>query len=163
MPEQHLRKAFIEKMEELLEKDKSVILIYGDVGFSFMEPVIEKYPKQTLNAGISEANMMSMASGMAIEGLKPHIYTMSNFILLRPLEQLRNDICYPDRNVKLFGVKGGASYKFLGMSHNLAEGEEGAILSTLPNLHSYFPETEEQAKEFMEAEFNREGCAYFSI
>lgn len=163
MPEQHLRKAFIEKMEELMEKDTSVVLIYGDVGFSFMEPVIKKYPKQTLNAGIAEANMMSMASGMAIEGLKPYVYTMSNFILLRPLEQLRNDICYPHRNVKLFGVKGGASYKFLGMSHNLAQGEEDAILSTLPNLNSYFPKLEQETKELIEAEFNREGCAYFSI
>lgn len=146
-----------------MQKDKNIFLIYGDVGFSFMEPVIQKYPNQVLNAGIAEQNMLTMAAGMAYEGIKPYIYTMSNFILLRPLEQLRNDICYANLNVKLFGVKGGASYKFLGYSHNLAKGEEHAILGTLPNIQNYFPETEEQTKSFMENEFTRIGPAYFSI
>lgn len=158
-----MRKPFIEKLTELAEKDSSVILLIGDVGFSFLEDFKEKFPKQFLNCGIAEQNMMSMASGMAIEGLKPYVYTMSNFILLRPLEQLRNDICYTNANIKLFGVKGGASYKFLGMSHNLADGEEDAILSTLPNLTSYFPKLEKETKELMEAEYNRQGPAYFSI
>lgn len=158
-----MRKPFIEKLTELAEKDPSVILLIGDVGFSFLEEFRDRFPKQFLNMGISEANMMSAASGMAIEGLKPYVYTMSNFILLRPLEQLRNDICYANRNVKLFGVKGGASYKFLGMSHNLAEGEENAILSTLPNIQTHFPDTEEKTKTLMELEYNHLGPAYFSI
>lgn len=163
MAEQQLRKAFIITMEELMAKDDRIILIYGDVGFSYMQPVIDKYPKQTLNAGISEQNMLSMAAGMVIEGFKPYIYTMSNFILLRPLEQLRNDICYSNANVKLFGVKGGASYKFLGFSHNLVEGEEKGMLKYLPNINSYFPETEEHTSSLMRLEYERNGPAYFSI
>ena len=150
-------------MQEFIEKDPKVILIYGDVGFSFMEPVIRKYPNQVLNAGIAEQNMLSMASGLARVGWKPYIYTMSNFILLRPLEQLRNDICYTNDNVKLFGVKGGAAYKFLGMSHNLIEGEEKGMLKFLPNITSHFPETEEEASNLMEEEYKRIGPAYFSI
>lgn len=162
-PKQQLRKAFIEKLTELAEKDPKVILIIGDVGFSFLEPYIARFPNQFLNAGIAEQNMMTMAAGMAQEGWKPYIYTMSNFILLRPLEQVRNDIAYSNANVKLFGVKGGASYKFLGMSHNLAEGEEKGMLQFLPNIQSYFPETEEETKDYMDNEFSRIGCAYFSI
>ena len=163
MAEQHLRKAFIITMEKLMEKDDRIMLIYGDVGFSYMQPVIDKYPNQVLNAGIAEQNMLTMAAGLAIAGWKPYIYTMSNFILLRPLEQLRNDICYSNANVKLFGVKGGASYKFLGFSHNLVEGEEKGMLDFLPNINTYFPETEHQTDSLMRLEHGRIGPAYFSI
>lgn len=158
-----MRKPFIEKLEELMAKDDKIILIVGDVGFSFMDPIMQKYPNQFLNAGIAEQNMMSMASGMALKGLKPYVYTMKNFILLRPHEQLRNDICFAKANVKLFGVGGSEAYKFLGMSHNLFDGEEKAILSTLPNINTYFPETEEETREMIEKEYLTNGPAYFSI
>lgn len=162
-PKQQLRKAFIITMERLMQDDPKVILIYGDVGFSYMEPVIQRFPNQVLNAGIAEQNMMGMAAGLSRVGWKPYIYTMSNFILLRPLEQLRNDICFADANVKLFGVKGGASYKFLGMSHNLFKGEEKGMLEFLPNIETYFPKTELLVESLMMNEYQRKGPAYFSI
>lgn len=160
---QQLRKAFIQTLTKLAEKDDKILLIVGDVGFSFMEDFKARFPKQFLNAGIAEQNMMGMAAGLAVEGMKPYVYTMSNFILLRPLEQLRNDICYSNANVKLFGVKGGASYKFLGHSHNLIEGEERGMLKFLPNIQNYFQETEEETATKMEEEYLRSGPAYFSI
>jgi transketolase len=158
-----LRKSFILTLADLVESDPRIILIIGDVGFSFLEPFKEKYPNQFLNAGIAEQNMMGMAAGMAREGWKPYVYTMSNFILIRPLEQLRNDICFPGENVKLFGVKGSASYKFLGMSHNLFPGEELALLSSLPNITTHFPEDEDNVERIMREEYLRKGPSYMRI
>jgi len=158
-----LRKSFILTLAELVEKDPRIILIIGDVGFSFLEPFKEKYPDQFLNAGIAEQNMMSLAAGMARVGWKPYVYTMSNFILLRPLEQVRNDICYPNENVKLFSVKGSAAYKFLGMSHNLYGDEEVSLLKNLPNLNSYFPKVEEGVEKIMKKEYKRIGPSYMRI
>lgn len=157
------RKAFIEKLTELAEKDPKVVLIVLDVGFSFIEEFRKKFPAQYLNLGASEQTAVGVVVGLSKMGYKPHLYTMKNFILLRPLEQVRNDVCYGKANVKLVGVGGSEAYKFLGMSHNLAEGEEEKILSTLPNINSYFPETEEQVKGFMELEYKRSGPAYFAI
>lgn len=157
------RKPFLQTLTELAEKDDKILLIVGDVGFSFMEGFKERFPKQFLNAGIAEQNMMGMAVGLSLAGWKPYVYTMSNFILLRPLEQVRNDICYSGANVKLFAVKGGPSYKFLGHSHNLAEGEEESLLKHLPNLNSYFPNSEESCRESILMEYERSGPAYFSI
>lgn len=163
-PKQQLRKAFIQTLNTLAEKDPRVILIIGDVGFSFLEKFIEKFPNQFLNAGIAEQNMMGMAAGLAHGGWKPYVYTMSNFILLRPLEQVRNDIDFAKANVKLFGVKGGASYKFLGHSHNLLLGEEISILeNSLINTKGYFPDTEETLTNQMLREYEVSGPAYFSI
>lgn len=158
-----MRKQFVEKLTELAEKDPKVILIIGDVGFSFLEPYIKNFPNQFLNAGIAEQNMLGMAAGLSLVGWKPYVYTMTNFILLRPLEQLRNDICYGKANVKLFGVKGGPSYKFLGMSHNMTEGETKGILDNLPNINNYVPQHEDEVKGLMQAEYDRHGPAYFQI
>lgn len=163
-PKQQLRKAFIQTMHVLANADPRVILIVGDVGFSFMEEYIAKFPSQFLNAGIAEQNMLGLAAGLALEGWKPYVYTMSNFILLRPLEQFRNDIDFAKANVKLFGVKGGPSYKFLGHSHNLLPGEEHAILDhSLPNTKQYFCTDEEWLTRCMESEYQINGPAYFSI
>ena len=158
-----MRRPFLETVTELAEKDPSIIFIVGDVGFSFIEKFKERFPKQFLNCGIMEQCMMGVAAGLANVGLKPMVYTMKNFILLRPLEQVRNDICYANANVKLFGVGGSAAYAFLGMSHNLPGSEEQDLLKNLPNLNTYFPKTEEETKEFIINEYRRHGAAYFAI
>ena len=159
-----MRKAFLQTLTKIAQDDKDVIFLIGDVGFSYVEEFKDKFPKQFLNCGIAEQNMLGMAAGMAEEGLKPYVYTMSNFIVLRAIEQLRNDICYSNANVKLFGVKGGASYKFLGHSHNLEVGEEDAMLSFMPNLKKHTANyTPAKVEKEMLIEYHRNGPAYFSI
>lgn len=158
-----MRKPFLQTLTQLAEKDDKIILIVGDVGFSFIEDYKKRFPKQFLNVGIMEQTMFGFAVGMAQKGYKPYVYTMKNFILLRALEQVRNDVAYGKANVKIFGVGGSEAYKFLGMSHNLAEGEEENILKSLPNTNIYFPKTEEETKEKILEEYNRELPAYFAI
>ena len=158
-----MRKEFLQTLTKLAEKDKRIIFIFGDVGFRFVENFKKQFPNQWINAGAAEQNMMGMAVGLAIAGMKPYVYTMKNFILLRPLEQVRNDICYGNANVKLIGVGGSAAYKFLGFSHNLAEGEEEKILSTLPNIKCYAPKTEEEVVKAMEETYQEKGPAYIAI
>jgi transketolase len=170
-----MRKPFIEKLTELAENDPRIILIVGDVGFSFLEGFKERFPNQFLNIGICEQSMMNVAVGMANMGWKPYVYTMSNFIILRPYEQVRNNICYGNSNVKLFGVKGSDAYRFLGMSHNLYKRvttfkdwkieteEEQLLLQGLPNLNFYVPTTETEVTDLMTKEYSRIGPSYMRI
>lgn len=155
-----MREQFIEKLSELASKDERVVLIVFDVGFSFIELFKNRFPKQFINLGICEPAGLNFAVGMANEGYKPVVYTMTNFILSRPNEQLRINIAYGNSNVKLFGVKGSEAYKFLGTSHNLYGTEEQDYLKNLPNINAYFPESEEQTKKFMEIEYKRVGPSY---
>ena len=104
-----------------------------------------------------------MAAGLALAGKKPYYYSMINFVLFRPYEQLRNDVCYGNLNVKFIGVRGLRSYKFLGISHNIQDGEDKAILSTLPNINSYFPTNEEEVKNIILQEYERKGPAYLHL
>ena len=62
-------------MEELTKQDKSVMVLVGDLGFSFFERFAEKYPKQFINAGCAEQNMILAAEGLALAGKKPYVYS----------------------------------------------------------------------------------------
>lgn len=158
-----VRKPFIEKMTELAGRDDRVLLMIGDVGFTYMEEYIKRFPKQFINIGVAEQTMMGMAYGLSIAGWKPYVYTMLNFIIFRPYEQLRNDICHQNANVKLFGVGGALGYNFHGFGHNVMPGEEEQALSHLPNLNRYYPTTEDETKEIMEREYQRQGPSFMKL
>jgi len=136
-----MRQQFINYLTKL--KDPKVILIVGDVGYNFVEPFAKKFPNQFLNCGIMEPTMIGVAAGMAKDGWKPYVYTMTNFLGLKCYEQIRNDICIPNLPVTLVGVSGGGNYKFLGYSHNLLfDDEDTRLLAPLPNMSLYTPDDE---------------------
>jgi transketolase len=158
-----MRKPFIEKITELAKKDKSVLLMVGDVGFTYMNEYIERFPDQFLNIGVAEQTMMGAAYGLSKAGWKPYVYTMVNFVIFRPYEQVRNDICYQNANVKLFGVEGSVGYNFMGFAHNSEPGEEEKLFGHLPNMKMYFPHEDEKVKQIMEEEYKREGPSYMRL
>ncbi len=138
-----LRKAFFEIMCELAERDEKVILITGDLGFNFYEEYASRFPKQFLNAGCIEQSMISIASGMAKAGLKPYVYSGAIFLLCRANEQIRDDICYNNLNVKLIGT---SSSGFLGFTHNFYFEKEENYLKGLPNIQYLEARNEERLK-----------------
>ena len=158
-----VRKPFIEKMTELAERDERILLVIGDMGFTYMQDYIKRFPKQFLNIGALEQTMMGAVYGLSKAGWKPYVYTMLNFIIFRPYEQVRNDICHQNANVKLFGVSGDVGYNFMGFGHNVEKGEEEQLLSHLPNLNRYYPTTEKETKEILEKEYNREGPSFMRL
>jgi len=164
-----MRKQFIQTLSHLAENDPKVILIVGDVGFRFIEEYREKFPNQFINVGVLEQTMMGIAVGMARMGWKPYVYTMRNFVVFRPYEQLRNDIAFGNANVKLFGVSGSEAYKFLGYSHNVIRGQNGeddedvAMIKRLPNIQVFQPQTEDEVLKMIEEDSQRLGPSYFVI
>lgn len=127
-----MRDAFIAELMEMAERDPSIMLITGDLGFGVLNAYVERFPHQFLNAGVAEQNMTGLAAGLALEGHKVYTYSIGNFTTLRCLEQLRNDVCYHDADVTAVAVGGGFSYGQLGMSHFATE--DLAILRALPNM-----------------------------
>lgn len=132
-----LRKPFFEIMCELAENDRDIILITGDLGFSFYEEYAKRFPNQFINAGCIEQAMIGIAAGMALTGKKPFVYSGAIFALLRPYEQIRDDIAYANTNVRIIGT--GAS-GFLGFTHNFNAFEnENDLLKNLPNIKQAYP------------------------
>lgn len=121
---QDTRRVFIDTLIELAEKDPTIVLIVPDVGFNYIEKFAEKFPDRYFNLGVTEQSTTLIAAAMALCGLKPYVYSMINFVLFRPYEMVRNGIVHHGANVKLLGVKGSSSYKFLGFSHNMTHENE---------------------------------------
>ena len=152
-----LRKDFFKELLKIAKKDKSVMCLVADLGFSFKEEFEKELPDQILNVGASEQNMIGVAAGMAIKGKRPYCYSGLIFLLMRAYEFVRDDVCYNNLDVKLVGT--GAS-GFLGFTHNLQGSEnEEDLLKNLPNLKRFYPKNNKELKEAMAYK----GCAYISL
>ena len=141
-----MRTQFCNVLIELTKKDKDIILLTGDLGYSFLEKFQEKFPKQYINCGIAEQNMIGVAAGLAASGKKPYVYSTIPFLIMRPYEQLRDQICYNKNKVVLIGI---SSSGFLGFSHNIENNEDLKLLKHLPNMNVYLPKTKKQLKVAM--------------
>lgn len=127
-----MRQTFVATLFEEAKKDARIILLTGDLGYSVFEMFMNKLPKQYLNMGIAEQNMTGVAAGLAMEGYKPIIYSIVPFSTMRNFEQIRNDICYQNLDVKIVGVGAGFSYGPYGHTHHGLE--DIGVLRTLPNM-----------------------------
>lgn len=127
-----MRIAFVNTLFEMAKKDKRIMLLTADLGFSVFEQYVKELPGQYLNVGIAEQNMVGLAAGMAIEGKIPIVYSIIPFATMRNFEQIRNDVCYQNLNVKIIGVGAGFSYGPYGHTHHGIE--DIGILRTLANL-----------------------------
>jgi len=127
-----MRTAFIRALLDLADKDKSVFLLVGDMGYSVVEPFAEKYPERFLNVGVAEQNMIGVAAGLALSGKTVFVYSLGNFPTFRCLEQIRLDLCYHEANVKIVAVGGGVTYGTHGITHQATE--DLAVLRALPNM-----------------------------
>lgn len=143
------RKIFFEELIKLAEKDPKIVLIVPDVGFSFTEEFQSKFPDRYYNFGVTEQSCVIIASALALDGWKPYVYSMINFVLFRPAEMVRNAVVNHKANVKLIGVKGSEKYKFLGFSHNLSHDEEDTDFCENFGLKWYRPETENEVRNFI--------------
>jgi len=127
-----MRTAFIQTLIELARDDERIFLLVGDLGHAVVEPFSEEFPDRFINIGVAEQNMTGIATGLALCGKIVCTYAIANFPTLRCLEQIRNDVCYHNANVKIVITGGGLAYGALGMTHHATE--DLAIMRALPNM-----------------------------
>ena len=116
-----MRNAFANEMTKLAEERSDVCLLSGDIGNRMFDKFKEVAPERFLNCGIAEANMMSLAAGMALSGLRPVVYTITPFTTTRCLEQIRTGVAYHEAPVVIVGTGSGLSYAELGATHHSLE------------------------------------------
>jgi transketolase len=131
-----MRHAFCEALVNAASHPDFVFLT-GDLGYLALEPLRDVLGKRFINAGIAEQNMVSVAAGLAGEGLRPWVYSIAPFVWARPFEQIRNDVCLHDLPVVLVGNGGGYGYGVMGSTHHSVE-DYGALLG-LPNMRAWVP------------------------
>lgn len=140
-----MRSEFAQAMCDIYKKAGPFIFITGDLGYAALEKVEEVFEDKFINAGVAEQNMISLAAGLAYSGFIPWIYSIAPFTVLRPYEQLRNDICLHRLPAKIVGNGGGYGYGIMGATHHTLE--DIAVMRVLPSMKVYVPFVSADVKE----------------
>lgn len=156
-----MRNAFADEITRLGKEDGRVVLLSGDIGNKLFDKFKEHGGERFLNCGVAEANMMSVASGMALCGLRPVVYTITPFTTTRCFEQIRVGACYHRAPVTIVGTGSGLSYAELGPTHHSLE--DLAILRTLPGITVFAPCDEVELRLGLRAALKQDGPLYMRI
>ena len=154
-----MRKVFNRTLVECAEKDPRIHLVLADIGYGEIEPFARRFPERYMNCGVMEQNVTGVACGIAMEGNIAITYSIANFPTLRCLEQIRNDVCYHNANVKIVIIGGGVSYGPLGISHHSTE--DIAIMRSLPNMVVLAPGDKQEAEAATRAMLAHDGPVYY--
>ena len=124
---------FSNTLQELARNDKDIVVVTSDSrGSGKLIPFGQKFPKQVVEIGIAEQNLVSVAAGLASAGKKVFAVSSVCFLTARALEQIKNDVAYSDNAVKLIGISAGVSYGALGTTHHSLH--DYAVLRAINNL-----------------------------
>ncbi len=156
-----MRNTVIDALTNMAETDDRITFVTADLGYSVLEDFAAKFPERFFNVGICEQAMSSVAAGMALSGEIVFTYSIGNFATLRCIEQIRNDVCYHNANVKIIAVGGGVSYGQLGMSHHATE--DIAMMRALPHMRVLTPADPEEALAAARYAVQTEGPCYIRL
>ena len=156
-----MRKTLVKTIFSLLEKDPGVVLVTADLGYSVFEPIIDKKLGNFVNVGIAEANMIGVCAGLALCGKRPIAYSITPFITIRDLEQVRVDVCYHNLPVILVGAGAGLCYGSLGPTHHGTE--DLALMRAMPNIAVLAPCDPHELEALLLQAYSRAGPAYIRI
>lgn len=156
-----MRNAFARAITRLAQENPELVLLSGDTGNRLFDDFKAAHPSRFLNCGIAEANMISLAAGMAMSGLKPVTYAIAPFTTYRCLEQIRVDLCYYNLPVVIVAVGAGLSYAALGPTHHSCE--DLAVLRAMPNLTLLCPADPLETGLALDAAFAHPGPVYLRL
>jgi transketolase len=156
-----MRNAFAKQITRLAQEDPRVVLLSGDIGNRLFDDIKAKCSGRFLNCGVAEANMIGMAAGMAMSGLRPVCYTITPFITYRCMEQIRIDVCYHHVPVVIVGTGSGLSYASLGATHHSCE--DMGMLRLLPGLSIVAPADEREVYGAIKAAIKSPNPVYIRI
>ena len=153
------RDGFGDEIVELGKENPNIIVLDIDIGKSCKTGAFHKaLPDQYLNVGIAEQNGAGVAAGLATCGKIPFVVTYAAFGSMRICEMIRQEICYPNLNVKIACSHGGVTPANDGASHQCIE--DMGILSTIPNMTVIMPADYNSARKLVRAAAEKYGPVY---
>lgn len=137
-----MRRCFVDSVYDAMKKNEKILVVTGDVGYKMWDTIALEFPKRFFNVGAAEQAMLGVGIGLALEGLVPIVYSITPFLLYRPLESIRNYVNREKIPVKLVGSGRDRDYLVDGFSH-WAE-EDRALMGIFNNIRSRWPEKNDE-------------------
>ena len=146
------RQAFTDALFEEAQKNPDIVVLTSDAtGSAALAKISAALPKQFVECGIAEQDMVGIAAGIANFGKRPFVCSPAAFLSARALEQIKVDVAYSHQNVKLVGVSGGISYGALGESHYSVQ--DFAIMRAIAGITVLCPSDPVQAAQLAHDRF----------
>jgi transketolase len=156
-----MRATCLDEVYELAKKDERVFFIGSDLGVGTMANFQQEMPDRFFMEGISEANVVGMATGLALEGKVVYVNTIATFLTRRCYEQIVLDACLHNAQIRLIGNGGGLVYAPLGPTHLAIE--DMAILRAVPNMTIVAPADADEMRRLMPQTVDYEGPIYIRL
>ncbi len=156
-----MRETCLKSVYELAQKDERIFFIGSDLGVGVLKEFKQNIPARFFMEGVSEANIVGMAAGLAMEGQVVYINTIATFLTRRCFEQIAVDLCMHNVRVRLIASGGGLVYAPLGPTHLAIE--DIAILRALPNMTIVSPADAVEMKRLMPATVDHPGPIYIRV
>jgi transketolase len=156
-----MRKEFSSWIENFGRAEARFVFLTGDLGFAAFENVEAVLQQRFVNVGVCEQNMVSVAAGLAQQGLIPLCYSIAPFVVFRAYEQIRLDVALHNLNVRIVGNGGGYGYGIMGASHHALE--DIAALSALQHFLCFVPLCNSDLHGACDALFRYNGPSYLRL
>ena len=158
-----MRQRFTRVTAEALETHPRLAVVLADIGDDAFAATgaRQRHPERVINVGIREQLMISVAAGLAQEGLRPIVHSYAPFLVERPFEQIKLDLGHQDVGALLVSI--GASYDASAEGRTHQAPGDVALLSTLPGFTIHVPGHPDEVEELLRREFARDGRAYVRL
>ena len=156
-----MRNLIINTVLEMMSKDQDIFFLTGDMGINLVEPIQSQFPTRFLNVGIAEQNLIGVSAGLANLGYRLFAYTISNFLIHRCLEQIRNDISLHDYPITLVSTSTGFDNSPLGPTHHIVD--DWGMLKSFSNFKVYCPSSVSYAKNIVPRVLSQDFPTYIRV
>ena len=156
-----MRAALDRALASVAAQNKNIMVVVGDVSPIALGTFTKDFSDRFVNIGIAEANMVSFGAGLALSGKIPFLFTIATFMTFRCYEQIRDDVCFQNLNVKIIGGGGGFVYSTLGATHHATE--DYAVMRVLPHMVVLAPVDPFETEHAVSAMARHVGPAYLRL
>lgn len=156
-----MRRTSLDVVYELAKQDERVVFIGSDLGAGTLDAFREEMPDRFFMEGVSEASIIGMAAGLAMDGFIPYVNTIATFLTRRCFEQVAMDLCLHNLPVRLIANGGGLVYAPLGPTHLAIE--DIAIMRALPRMTVVAPADKAEMARFMPHTIDLPGPVYIRL
>ncbi len=137
-----MRASFAREIHKHMKTNKNIWVLVNDLGYKMWDQIRLDYPSRFINVGAAEQSMIGIATGLALSGKIPIVYSITTFLLYRPFETIRNYLNHEKIPVKLIGSGRNKEYFDLGISHWAEEDKE--VMKIFKNIKSHWPKESDE-------------------